>query len=151
MNKLIIFGERPGPNTDPKRPLWPHTTTGAAARLARLLGMTTEEYIAETIRYNVVDNRHTATSFPSCRARVERRILFSLRRYGLRTRVLFLGQAALAGAPAPFRNLSFNKFRYFEPFGHVMVIPHTSGVNRYYNSEGNIRLTEEALRSYAGR
>jgi hypothetical protein len=141
---LVIFGERPGPNTDPERPLYPHTTTGAAARLIRLLGMSENEYLSRTIRYNVVKEGSISTAEPDIRREV--RGLLAHHRLDKETRFIFLGRSAANAAPPEFRNLEF-----CQPLEDVMIIPHTSGRNRFYNSEANVRLVEESLRKFTRR
>ena len=141
MNHLVIFGERPGPNTDPSRPLYPHTTTGAAARLMRLLGMSRTRFL-EASRYNVVDDRITSTSDLAARSRVALRMRMH-RETHESSRVVFLGRAALNGAPPRYRMLEFGL-----EMDDVMVIPHPSGVNRYYNSEANTHFIVESLRQF---
>jgi hypothetical protein len=139
---LVIFGERPGPNTDPNRPLFPHTTTGAAAKLIEMLGISREEYLKLT-RYNVVNNHHASTNHPGVRSRVE--YLLSAHRRESLTRFLFLGRSAAQALPRAYRNLPFGV-----PHGSIMIIPHPSGRNRYYNSQVNKSFIVQSLRKFAG-
>lgn len=144
MNHLVIFGERPGPNTDPARPLHLHTTVGAAARLMDLLDMRPARFL-ETSRYNVVDDHTTSTADMAVRSRVALRMR-QHRETCLHSRFLFLGKSAIRAAPPQYRNLEFGHC-----IGDVMLIPHPSGVNRYYNSEANTRFIREALRQFTRR
>ncbi len=146
MGRLIIFGERPGPNTDPDRPLYPHTTTGAAARLIRLLGVSEEWYLSNlnVVRYNAAGDFFTGTTDPRVREYVWERMLWHMKYDGL-PRFLFLGRAAAFSGPRLIRNLKWG-----EPEQHAMVIPHPSGRNRYYNSQASTRFIEESLRKFAG-
>lgn len=141
MKPLVIFGLRPGPNTDPARPLFPHTTTGAAANLIKLLGMTNEEYLMNTTRYNVVDNPDDGTL--SGRRRVHERMLLERVKTGHDTKFLFLGKEALRAAPLQYRFLEYGR-----PHDNVMVIPHTSGRSRYYNSLINRTFITQAVRQF---
>lgn len=141
--KLVIFGERPGPNTDPERPLFPHTTTGAAARLIRLLGLTQEEYLATVTRYNVVGDFHSRTNTNFARAYVADKMQWH-RSYDGIVRFVFCGKAAAQAGPPEVRKLGFG-----ETWHDCMVIPHPSGRNRFYNSEASTRLIEQSLRQFA--
>lgn len=145
MSDIVIFGERPGPNTDPERPLYPHTTTGAAANLIRLMGMSQEEYLRDTVRYNVCQNNHESPANTEIRAKVKS-IIEMHRMKSNRARFVVLGREAARALPLRYR---------YEPFGHamgdVMIIPHTSGVNRFYNSEEGKALMAQSLREFLGR
>jgi uracil-DNA glycosylase len=144
MTHLVIFGERPGPNTDPDKPLHIHTTTGAAERLRELLGMSKKEYY-ETSRYNVADDPWTSTASSVARGKVLYR-MDKHRAMMQNARFIFLGRAAANAAPRAFRNAEFGV-----QYGDVMVIPHPSGRNRYYNSQANKLFIEESLRKFLGR
>jgi hypothetical protein len=141
VNRLVIFGERPGPNTDPNRPLHIHTTTGAAARLRELLQLDTARYY-ETSRYNVVNDKTTSTADFQVRSRVAL-LMQQHRNAFLGVRFIFCGKAAINAAPPQYRRLEFGHC-----LGDVMLIPHPSGVNRYWNSEANTRFIVEALRQF---
>ncbi len=142
MKELIIFGERPGPNTDPLRPLYPHTTTGTAANLIEMLGITETEYLAETVRYNVLDD--TDIHSTGGRGRVQTRIDFHVGMC-VDPHFLFLGKIALNAAPKLYRKMEFGI-----PRDNFMVIPHPSGRNRYYNSQANSDFIIQSLRKWAG-
>jgi hypothetical protein len=146
VSRLIIFGERPGPNTDPTRPLYPHTTTGAAARLIKLLGVSTEWYLSErnVVRYNAVGDMFTSTADPEPREYVRGRISWHIS-YDGEPKFLFLGRAAANAGPASLKRLSWG-----EELNRMMVIPHPSGRNRYYNSQANTHFIEQSLRKFAG-
>lgn len=119
---IYILGERPGPNTDPSVALYPHTTTGAASRLIRLLNLTTEGYLANTSRLNAVDDK-SSTASSVARLRVEE----FLRRAGSEPFIV-LGKSAIKAMPAKYRKMQFG-----EIVDNVLLLPHTSGVNRVWN------------------
>lgn len=119
---IFILGERPGPNTDPSIALYPHTTTGAAARLSRLLGFNNEDYLANTARLNAVDDK-SSTASTVARLRVED----FLRRAGSEPFIV-LGKSALRAMPSKYRRMQFG-----EIVDNVLLLPHTSGVNRVWN------------------
>lgn len=144
MNHLVIFGERPGPNTDSWRPLHIHSSTGAANRLRLLLDMSVGEYY-ETSRYNVVDNSYGKTTSAEARKRVLQRMMKHQTAVP-HTKFLFLGRAAAEGGPPPIRTLEWG-----QEFRNCMVIPHPSGRNRYYNSAASTHFIKESLRKFLGR
>jgi hypothetical protein len=142
MRDLVIIGERPGPNTDPLVPLFPHTTTGAAARLIQMLGIPVATYLRKVIRYNVVDNHDDGIL--SGRKRLLERMDFHRRRSS-NVRFVFLGRETIRGAGPPYSKIPFGTVH-----GDVMLIPHPSGRNRYYNSLANRTFITQALREFAG-
>lgn len=119
---IFILGERPGPNTDPSVALYPHTSTGAAARLARLLNLNTAEYLANTSRLNAVDDK-SSTASTEARLRVEE----FLQRAGSEPFIV-LGKSALRAMPTKYRKMQFGDIS-----DNVLLLPHTSGVNRVWN------------------
>jgi len=119
---IYILGERPGPNTDPSVALYPHTNTGAAARLHRLLSLTQEAYLANTSRLNAVDDK-SSTASTVARQRVEE----FLRTAG-QNPFIVLGKSALRAMPAKYRKMAFGEIK-----DNVLLLPHTSGVNRVWN------------------
>jgi hypothetical protein len=143
LKPLLVFGERPGPNTDPNRPLFPHTTTGAAANLIRMLGISQEEYLAKVTRYNVVDNHHTSSAAPCVREKVWERMAHHITRWGGDARIVFLGRSAAYAGPEWVRILPWGV-----PQAGVMVIPHPSGRNRFYNSLASKEFIVQALRKF---
>lgn len=141
---VVFFGERPGPNTDPLRPLYPHTTTGAAARLIGLLGCTTEQYLAGSARYNVFHNGQCLLPLDKARARVHALMAEHMVAQP-DVRFVFVGAEALRTAPALLRKIPFLAVR-----GAVLHLPHTSGVNRWYNSAANTAAARAALAAHLG-
>lgn len=137
---LVIFGDRPGPRTDPAQALYPHTTTGAAAKLISLLGVTREFYLENAQRYNVRHDGERLLSLDEARYRVKEVMVRTLTEHRLDSRFLFVGGEALRGAPQFYRRMQF-----LETQDLVMYIPHTSGVNRWYNSAENTQACRETL------
>ena len=142
MYNLVIFGERPGPNTDPLRPLYPHTTTGAAARLIEMLGISQEEYL-RIVRMNVVNDQTTPTSSDE----VRRNVYLTMAHYRSKgpVRFLVLGRSAAQALPKEYRDMPFGTI-----YGGIMIIPHPSGRNRYYNSQANKEFIIQGVRKFAG-
>ncbi|MGD9713959.1 MAG: hypothetical protein AB7V46_18160 [Thermomicrobiales bacterium] len=141
MRKIVIFGERKGPNTDPFNPLYPHTTHGAAARLIRMFGVDVNEYLENTARYNVFQHGHQDFSLEEARERVGTLHLRHLEE-DPKCEFIFLGKAALRGAPNP----EWRELQYFQSLGAVHLIPHPSGANLVYNDAENVRQAALLLR-----
>ena len=138
---IYILGERPGNNTDPCRPLYPHTSTGAAARLYRLLSLTKEEYLAVTIRLNAADD-NSSTSSAGARSRVE-----DFLRDSAAEPFIVLGKSALKAMPSKYRKMEFGQI-----IDNVLLLPHTSGVNRVWNDkEFTARMQDIARKHITGK
>lgn len=142
---IVVFGERPGPRTDPRQPLFPHTTTGAAAKLIRLLGWTTEEYLQRTTRINVFHDGAHALGLQAARRRVERYMTVAIARHGAPVFVA-VGRETLRALPQFYRSMEAAETRDL-----VMYLPHTSGVNRWYNSQDNTELATRVLREHVAK
>lgn len=139
---LVIFGERPGPNTDPMRPLFPHTNTGAAMRLIRMMGVSVSDYLRYTQRYNAFhDGERELVSLEEARRRLAA-LHFKHVDLNPDTLFLYLGKSALTAAPPEYRDLQFLQSR-----GNVYLIPHPSGCNRIYNDGAALDRTSQLLNS----
>lgn len=148
MRKITLLGERPGPNTDPLRPLFPHTTTGAAANLARMMGLSREEYLEITDRYNVCDSTDLRESPASMIARDKVRRLWDRLVNSQEIELLIVcGREAQRALPRPWRiDLEMLEPEYV-PFGlTVLLIPHPSRRNRVFNDKSYLEKTQRILR-----
>lgn len=139
---LVFIGESPGPQTDPERPLYPHTTVGAAAKLMDLAGLELEDYLALSSRVNAYHDGRRKLSLEEARHRVMRYMTVALHRYRA-PRFVFLGCAAMRTTPQIYRRMEPATCR-----DTVMYLPHTSGVNRWYNSEENTQTARVVLRQH---
>jgi uracil-DNA glycosylase len=143
--EILILGDAPGPNTDPRDPLFPHTTTGAAAHLATLMGLDREAYIARTRRLNV---NHDGNQ-PLSKAEASDRLVGILDRVSPGSLIIMIGRAA-AG-----RHNQTARLPWGEPIdfngSQLLVIPHTSGRNRYWNDPLNKQKISQILREEIGR
>ena len=54
MNKPLLIGQAPGPNTDPDRPLAPLPRSSAGGRLAELAGLSPKDYLKTFDRTNLL-------------------------------------------------------------------------------------------------
>jgi hypothetical protein len=146
MQQVIIFGERPGPTTDPLRALFPHTSTGAAAKLIALLGVSQADYLANSSRYNTFHDGEGLLALNPARQRVQAIFTQALVQHTFPC-FIFVGAEALRCAPQFYRSMQFLEARDL-----VFYLPHTSGVNRWYNSAENTTQARHKLRQHvAGR
>ena len=122
--------------------MFPHTTTGAAARLIRMFNVPVSEYLRFTQRYNAYhDGEREITDLAEARRRMQA-IHFHHVDVNPDVHFLYLGKAAVNAAPKEYRRLEFLQNR-----GNVWLIPHPSGVNRIYNDELYVERTSELLKS----
>ena len=131
MADIIILGDQPGPNTDPKDALYPHTATGAAARLARLMGMDSDKYVRVTRRMNINHDGDALLSPELAEVRFKG-ILSGTAPDKL---IIVVGKAAANRHP-DVKGLNFGEVIDYQG-SRLVVIPHTSGRNRYWNDKGN--------------
>jgi hypothetical protein len=132
--KAIIIGVAPGKNGDPRKPL---LGPGSGDRLARLSGLTREEYAAAFDRVNLYFIRpesfrpdeavfRTAHLIPRLRGR----------------RVIMLGGVVAAAFGLsdmlPFRWIQLGDFL-------AAWMPHPSGLNRWWNRTANRRRASRFL------
>lgn len=134
---LTLIGQAPSRNGDPMRPL----EGMMAKKLAYLFGCAEHEYLACTQRLNVLGHFCGKTKkgdrFPLFVARVNaNRIRYSLGG----CRVLFIGVGTARAFGIIDKPLSWRRHLVGngETF-NAAVIPHTSGINRWWNDESNKR------------
>lgn len=142
MKRITVFGERPGPNTDAARPLYPHTGNGAAARLIDLMGLTRDQYLYGTLRHNVVDTAWESTTSDRARRKVSY-VMNVERELDPEAKFLFVGRQTIQAAPKDYRDMVFGEVR-----NNVLLIPHTSGKNFFYNDPEATERIRKALRSF---
>lgn len=147
--KPLIIGEAPNRNGDPARPLG-----GACGRrLADLCGITPREFARRFQRVNVLAAWPGAQSikgatFPMSAARTAASRL--RRRFVAGRIVIVLGRRVARAFEVDGE--------YFEPQrvagATIVIVPHPSGVNRWYNSRQHERLARRrlsAIAAYAAR
>lgn len=130
---MLLIGEAPSRTGDPGAPL----SGRIGQRLADLSGLTLDEYLRATKRLNLFQQWHGAagkgSAFPLDEAR-EAAFAVRLKHFRMGQRVLLLGKrvASAFGMRQP------DYLKWYEVGGvQVAVIPHPSGINRWYNSESN--------------
>lgn len=138
--KVLLVGEAPSRGGDPAAPL----EGKIGRRLAEFSGLTFEEYLARTDRINLFGYWPGAagkgSSFPMNEA-VWLASLIKISRAKQSARVILLGKRVAKAfgmrSPAYLEWCDFHGVQY-------AVIPHPSGINRWYNSTAN----KSALRRF---
>lgn len=156
MNRPLLIGQAPGPNTDPEYPLYPAPKTSAGGRLCDLMGITRGQYLKSFDRANLLPYFPGRTqarddSFPMAPARLAARVMRPL----LRGRQVILVGRKVADAFGVPRVEWFEEFPLHCGPRHAatecsglataIVIPHPSGRNHWYNSETNRELARQHL------
>lgn len=136
---IVLVGQAPSMSGDPRRPL-----EGASGRkMASLLGMTFDEYLRNTHRVNIFKNHQgrlaKGDKFPLDRAKKK---TMRLQVPAGAAVVLLLGKNVAAAFG--IRNAQFFDQRYMWPRNssriiEVRVVPHPSGVSRWWNEPENRR------------
>lgn len=143
-HRPVLIGQAPGPNTNPELPLYPRPRRSGGGRLWALTGLTTSEYLAAFHRMNLLrtfpGRSKRDDRWPAREARIAARAAEPL----LEGRtVVFVGRnvaSAFEYAELPWFSWSFNEqYRY-----RLVVVPHPSGRNHWYNRESN-RLISQAF------
>ncbi len=142
MKLPLLIGQAPGPNTDPRLPLFPVPSTSAGGRLASFAGMTRGEYLMSLERINLLQNFPGKTGrddkFPMKDAKIAARAIRPL----LDDRVVILVGRNVANA---FElDIEFHQFvPGFDFCRELAVVPHPSGRNHWYNKEENKLIAKE--------
>lgn len=142
----VLIGEAPGPNTDPRLPLFPDPGNSAGARLLRYAGVEPIDWIGKLVCMNLCDETWSDRRANAGRARALA-FLLDERNYhdGSPLRVLLLG-ARVADAWGYRGTFGFVENHFFGPYGKALVddeilniawIPYPSGRNRLYNARRN--------------
>jgi hypothetical protein len=147
VSKLLLIGQAPSRTSDPRKPL---EGEPLASKLCALFGCTRKEYLAKTERHNVLQywpgKKAKGDELPWLDAR---RGAERLRKKLLGRRVVFIGQATAAyfynwGRPLRWERAFVDDI--FEPFTKVAILPHPSGINRWWNDPANRRRAKQFMR-----
>jgi hypothetical protein len=158
--KTLLIGQAPGPNTDPDFPLFPLPRTSAGGRLQRFLGMTRSEYLKTFDRVNLLPyfpgrTQKRDDAFPIPAARMAAQILRPM----LRSRRVVLVGRKVADAfgldpklpwmtPTLYRCGPRSMTAGCKGLAEMMVIPHPSGRNHWYNNPDNQLLLAEGMGAF---
>jgi uracil-DNA glycosylase len=141
--KLIIVGQAPGRRGDPRQTL----KGKVGRRLARTFGVSEEQYTLCTELHNVLEcwpGKHgKGDRFPMAAAREAAR---NLKPTLEGNRVLLLGRAVAAAFGVRVGYLTWIHLGACL----VAVLPHPSGINRWWNEPKNRRAAERFLRGLVG-
>lgn len=136
MMKPLLIGQAPGPNTDPRLPLYPLPRTSTGGRLADFMGLTTHQYLRTFDRCNVLQE------FPG---KVKRDDKFPLREARIAANAmapLLVGRQIICvgrnvGSSFGWSDLPFHTTVVTSDGTEWTVVPHASGRNHWYNKEEN--------------
>ena len=144
-----MIGQAPGPKTSPNYPLFPFPPTSAGGKLHKLTGLSLEDYFKKYERTNLLRDFPGATPgggdrWPLQEARAAARALVpSLKG----RRVLFIGRnvsrAFMYGGGFEYFHLYYQEEDDFT----FAIVPHTSGVSRFYNDPVNVASAQKFLSS----
>jgi uracil-DNA glycosylase len=154
--KILFCGQAPSRETDGRPPF-----SGKCGKfLAELLGTTQEEMLTQHEFINVLDRWPGAAwngkgdRFPLSEAKVAAKAKLESMRG--RTVVLLGNSVARAFGAKGYRYLEWYEIRNPDNFGDVVVplmvvVPHPSGICRYYNDPNKRIIVGKFLRELAGK
>lgn len=149
INRPLLIGQAPGPNTDPREPLPPLPRSGAGGRLAELAGLSAQDYLRLFDRTNLL---HTFPGrwkrddkWPRRDAEIAAAAMKPL--LGGRS-VILVGRNVAEAFGYPAQHLDFHQWFSDGSWGfEVAVVPHTSGRNHWYRKPGH----EDQARAFWSR
>jgi uracil-DNA glycosylase len=141
---ILFIGQAPGRRAP--RCLRAFGGPGAGSRLAKLCGLSIEEFLARHETVNVFKtwrgSRGKGDAFNRRTARIKANRIKRTSQYINAQRIIFVGaevaRAFLSSMPEPCTR--------FGAFGSLGYVPHTSGVNHWYNSAVNRKKAQAFLR-----
>jgi len=129
-DRIVLIGQAPSKRGDPAKPLEGKLIV---SRLAGICGIDKEQYMAATERYNVLrrwpGKNGKGDRFPMRQARRSARRLAL--RFGGR-RVVLLGRSVAKAFGLTIEYLKWANIGFT-----VAVVPHPSGINRWWNGARN--------------
>lgn len=149
----LLIGQAPGPNTDPRLPLFPVPKTSAGGKLQQLTGLTRGEYLTYFERVNLLYNfpgtHAREDKFPMRFAKVSANSMRPLLAH--RTVVLVGRNVASAFGLGWIRFHTWEQIRCcrriprteYDGLSTIAVVPHTSGRSHWYNTLENRREAEQ--------
>lgn len=147
----LVVGECPGPNTDPRMPLFPHPVKSAAGRMLEYSGITVADYLGLLERVNACSERWSDDEADARTQMTVKWLLDAANRVdGRPLRVLLLGRK-VQHAWGVVNREEFGYTRWCD--GDDMQItwaPHPSGTCRKYNDKTNREKLGRCVRWCAG-
>lgn len=154
--KPLLVGAAPGPNTDPRVPLFPMPASSSGGRLLAFSGLSRSEYLTKFERINLLNTwpgaNHTGDNFPLELARVAADAIRPLIYF---RRVVLIG--ARVAQAFGIDTKEFSPFEWYTfipkrihfgapPAGNVCYIPHPSGRNSFYRTEESKKAVRDLFR-----
>jgi len=151
-DKILLVGQAPSRN---RRPALDASTPGSASsRLLVLLDITRDEYMERFARVNLLDYWPGALAtgkgdkFPIIEAKNSAKRI--LAHYEFPWKILCVGQRVgecfIAKSRVKYYEWIMCASNFPPAVRDVAIIPHTSGLNRYWNDPSNVKLAENFLR-----
>lgn len=139
-DRVVLVGQAPGPNTNPRHPLHPAPCTSAGGRLLTLTGLHYTEYMTAFQRVNLLQEfpgRHVRDDkFPRELGRVAAQ---SMEPFLEKRVVVFMGRNVARAFG--YQTLPFHTWQWNSTWNYKLACaPHTSGRNRWYNRLENREL-----------
>ena len=135
--KIVLIGQAPSRTGKPSRPL-------ASAKLAAICGLTTGQYLKKFRRLNVFNiwpgKNGKGDAFPLARARTRAARLAKNLICGQTVFVGIKTAEAFSFKSAPLRWRKFNG-------GKAAILPHPSGINRWWNDPDNKKRAKRFMRA----
>lgn len=147
MEKTVLIGMAPGPNTDPRAPLFPMPASSAGGRLQQFSGLTRHGY------FRLFDRVNCLTHFPGKSGstgedlfpmREARRAAEIHKQHFRGRRIIFVGRQVAEVFGHPKQEMDWFEWSNCETWRYrCSVIPHTSGRNHFWNTEENRELAKK--------
>ena len=153
-SRILLVGQAPSKKVTPA--LDASTPGSASFRLLALMGITRDEYMERFARVNLLDywpgsinGSGSGDKFPKKEAQDSARRI--LAQYEYPWRILCVGhkvgECFLPKMRVKYYDWLLCISNYPPAVRDVAVIPHTSGLNRYWNDPSNVKLAEKFLRN----
>lgn len=133
--QILLVGEQPAHGADPRVALYPTPPGGSGGRLARILGLSPDEYLERFDRVNLCE-----LAWRDAEARQAAQLIKVTRQAG--SGVVLLGRKAQRafGWARPRYEVSLASYGLY-----ALALPHPSGLCREWNDPRNAVLAREAL------
>ena len=154
-NKILLVGQAPSKNGGyGDKALDAGIPTSASGRLLKLMGIPRDEYLDTFTRVNLLDYWPGALAsgrgdkFPIAEARESAKRI--LAQFQFPWKILCVGQRVgecfIHKSRLKYYEWTLCASNFPPAMRDVAIIPHTSGLNRYWNDPSNVKLAENFLR-----
>ena len=155
MNKKNILLVGQAPSRTGLAPLETLTPGSSSGRLLKMMGISKDEYLDNFVRLNLIDHypgrlaSGKGDKFPIHEAK--RGAVRILSQFAFPWKILCVGNK-VAECFLPKTRIKYYEWmlcvsNYPPAVRDIAVIPHTSGLNRYWNDPSNVKLAEKFLRN----